>query len=186
MKIYDFRFDQSIVKTFIGDILTCYKHAEFIYTNSVTGAAGFSIGNNVYMISNEYETLDFFGLDEEATVYRLNRSSWDEIDNVINNEVSENIINERISKIVLVNDHTTLKSNGTIEYDMWDTKAIIFYFNDYEICFMKQDCWFSQEIEVFKGYNLLSKVGDGKGILEDFEGSNIKQVSVDRDFITIE
>lgn len=182
---YDFRFDTELIKSFIGKILTKYKHAEFMYTNSVTGILGFEINNIVYELSNEFEEMDFLTLDGEATVFRICKNKWGNINSMINNDINEVNVGEMIKKILLINDHTTIKIDKNIAYDMWDTKAIIFCFENHEICFAKQDCWFSQEIEIYKGHNLLEKTGDGNGILEDFNGDDTKEALVNRTIIEI-
>ena len=68
---------------------------------------------------------------------------------------------------------------------MWDTKAIIFCFENHELCFVKQDCWFSQEIEIYKGHALLDKTGDGNGILDDFDEDETKKAFVERTIVEI-
>lgn len=187
MKTYDFRFDTSMFQTFLGKKLTKYKHADFIYTNSVTGVLGFEVEDcSVYMLTNEHEVLDFFSLDDEATIFRVRKAKWSDIDSLINNSINETISAEQITKVTLVNDHTILKIDGNVEYEMLDTKAIVFFLENHEICFVKQDCWFSQEIEVYKGYDLLCKVGDGRGILADFETDEHKTITVNRSFIEIQ
>ena len=183
MHKYDFRFDESLIRSFVGKILKQYKCAEFLYTNSVTGILGIEIGDQVYGLINDYEPFDYMSLDDEATVFRFCKMNWIEIESMVNNDINVMNVNEKIKKIVLVNDHTILKNFHNVEYDMWDTKAIIFYFEEYELCFVKQDCWFSQEIEIYKGYNLLNKTGNGKGILSDFDESDL--ISVDRTFVEI-
>lgn len=185
MKKYDFRFDTTLIKSFVGKILAKYKHADFIYTNSVTGILGFEIDDNVFALTNEYEELDFFTLDDEATIFHISESDWNKVEPMINNDINEICINEKIQKIVLVNDHTVLTVEQNEEYDMWDTKAIIFYFDNHEICFEKQDCWFSQEIEICKGHDLLVKIDDGKGILTDFENDKTKFICVERSIVEI-
>ena len=186
MKKYDFRFDTILIKSFIGKKLIKYKHADFIYTNSVTGALGLEIDGLVYELVNDYENLDFFNLDREATVFRINETEWNKVEPLINNDINETCLNEKIHGVKLINDHTILKIEDNIEYDMWDTKGIIFCFKNHEICFEKQDCWFSQEIEIYKGHNLLEKIGDGKGILEDFDTDATKEISVERIVVEIE
>ena len=69
-----------------------------------------------------------------------------------------------VGVVSLVNDHTFFK-----KYDMWETKAIVFCFENFEICFEKQDCWFPMEIEIHKGHDLLNMIDDGKDILNDFD-----------------
>ncbi len=186
MKQYDFRFNLSLIKSFVGKKLTKYKHADFIYTNSVTGVLGFEVDNCIYELTNDYEAFDFLTLDDEATVFRISKTEWKDAESLMNNDINETSINEKIQKIILINDHTILSIDHNLEYDMWDTKAIVFYFKDYEICFVKQDCWFSQEIEIYKGYNLIEKCGDGKDILEDFNDNDSKSISVERNLIEVE
>ncbi len=186
MKQYDFRFNTKLIKSIVGKTLIKYKHADFIYTNSVTGILGFEVDDCIYKLTNDYEALDFFGLDGEATVFRISKTKWNDAESLMYNDINETLINEQINKIKLINDHTILSFNQNIEYDMWDTKAIIFCFKDYEICFVKQDCWFSQEIEIYKGYSLLEKCGDGKGVLTDFDMDDSKLIIVERTLVEIE
>jgi hypothetical protein len=186
MKQYDFRFNTALIQSFVGKTLTKYKHAEFMYTNSVTGIVGLEINDVVYALTNEYEAIDFLSLDDEATIFRISKSKWNNIDSMINNDINEVYVNETIKKIVLVNDHIIINDRRNVAYDMHDTKGIIFCFENHELCFVKQDCWFSQEIEIYKGYNLLEKTGDGKGILEDFKTDNNKEVFVKRSIVEIQ
>lgn len=185
MKKYDFRFNTTLIKSFLGKNFTKYKHATFMYTNSVTGIVGFEIDDNVYELTNEYEAMDFLTLDGESTVFQISKTKWDKVESMINNDINESTINEKIQKVILVNDHTTLKIEQNVAYDMWDTKAIIFCFNNHELCFAKQDCWFSQEIEIYKGHDLLKKTGDGKNLLEDFEANETKFACVERSIVEI-
>lgn len=68
---------------------------------------------------------------------------------------------------------------------MWVTKAIIFCLENSAICFTKQDCWFSQEMEVYKGHTLLEKIGDGQDILNAFDGDESKDVNVESTVVKI-
>lgn len=185
MKQYDFRFDTALIKSFVGQTLTKYKHADFMYTNSVTGIIGLEINDVTYELTNEYETMDFLTLDDEATVFRISKTEWNHVDSMINHDINETNVGEIIKKVILVNDHTIVNVEQNVAYDMRDTKAIIFCFENHEICFVKQDCWFSQEIEIYKGYNLFEKIGDGKGILEDFAADDTKNAFVERALVEI-
>ena len=94
---------------------------------------------------NDYEALDYFGLDGEATILSISTSNWTAVESRFNNDIKETYIDEVVQKIILVNDHTFSKN-----YDMWETKAIVFCYENFEICFEKQACWFSMEIEIHK------------------------------------
>lgn len=69
---------------------------------------------------------------------------------------------------MLLNEHIALEKNERISYDVWNTKVIIFGLNDYELCFIKEDCWFSEKIEILKGKDLLNHILNEQGILDDF------------------
>lgn len=178
MKQYDFRFDTKLIKSFLGKIFTKYKHADFIVTDSVTGILGIEINQQVFELVNNYEELDYFGLDGEATILSISKSNWTEVESRFNNDIKETYINALVQKIILVNDHTFSKN-----YDMWETKAIFFCFKNFEICFEKQDCWFSREIEIHKGHDSLNMIDDGKDILNDFDENPF--VSIERTIVEI-
>lgn len=94
MKQYDFRFDTKLIKSFLGKIFTKYKHADFIVTDSVTGILGIEINQQVFELVNNYEELDYFGLDGEATILSISKSNWTEVESRFNNDIKETYIDE--------------------------------------------------------------------------------------------
>lgn len=157
--MYDFRFDTKLMQSFVGLQITSYK-----CTDTITEMVDIQIGDNVYCLINKYEELDYFLLENENTVYRISDSYRNGPDNT---QITVNV-NQIISKVILLNEHIVLEKNDRISYDVWDTKAIIFSLNDYELCFIKEDCWFSEKIEILKGKDLLNHIFDEQGILDDF------------------
>lgn len=178
MKQYDFRFDTELIKSLIGKTFLTYKHADFIVTDSVTGIIGFEINHQVFELVNDYEVLDYFGVDGEATILSIYKSNWTEVESRFNNDIKETYIDEAVQKVILINDHTFSKN-----YDMWETKAIVFCFKNFEICFEKQDCWFSMEIEIHKERDTLNVIDDGKDILNDFDENS--SVTIERTIVEI-
>ena len=178
MKQYDFRFDTELIKSLIDKTFLTYKHADFIVTDSVTGIIGFEINHQVFELVNDYEVLDYFGLDGEATILSIYKSNWTEVESRFNNDIKETYIDEAVQKVILINDHTFSKN-----YDMWETKAIVFCFKNFEICFEKQDCWFSMEIEIHKERDTLNVIDDGKDILNDFDENS--SVTIERTIVEI-
>ena len=57
---------------------------------------------------NDYEALDYFGLDGEATIL-ISTSNWTEVESRFNNDIKETYINALVQKVILVNDHTFSK-----------------------------------------------------------------------------
>lgn len=145
MKQYDFRFDTKLIKSLIGKTFTKYKHADFIVTDSVTGILGFEINQQVFELVNNYEALDYFGLDGEATILSISTSNWTEVESRFNNDIKETYINALVQKIILVNDHTFSKN-----YDMWETKAIFFCFKNFEICLKNRIVGFQGKLKSIK------------------------------------
>jgi hypothetical protein len=185
VKVNDYRFDQNLFKSFIGKTFNKYKHERFLFTNTVTLYLGFMIDNISYEISNDYEAVDFLDLDGEATICRINQKPWPEI---LSNDdkVIETEIEKTIKSITIINDNFISKSYGKINYDWWETRAIIFNFGELEVSFEKTDCPFSMEIEVNKGYDLINKVEDGKFIISDFEQSDEQTIEVNREIIKLQ
>lgn len=132
----------------------------------------------VFELVNNYEALDYFSLDGEATILSISAANWTEVESMINDDIKETYVNALVQKVILVNDHTFSKN-----YDMWETKAIVFCFENFEICFEKQDCWFSMEIEIHKGHDSLNMIDDGKDILNDFDEN--PSVTIERTIVEI-
>lgn len=96
MKQYDFKFDTELIKSFIGKTFAKYKHADFIVTDSVIGILGFKINHQVFKLVNDYEALDYFGLDGEATILSISTSNWTEVESRFNNDIKETYINPQL------------------------------------------------------------------------------------------
>ena len=157
----------NLLKKLKGNNFNKYKHERFIFTNTVTGIIGIMIDNKSYELTNEFKSIDYLGLDDEATFIDLKEENWDDIKSITDNEIIVQEVNEAIKDIIVVNDNYKVYDNNVLTYDYTVTRSIIFKFNEYEISFSKQDCWFSQEIEVNKGYNLINKISSGEDLLEE-------------------
>ena len=179
MKKYDYRFDTNLLQSFIGQTFQFYKHKKFMYTNTVSVWLEFMIKNRLFRLNNDFEEIDYFGWDDEATICQLEEVDTSDSNN--EEDVVDTNVQEKIESIVLVDDHFCLTCYGKPEYDFWETRAIIFKFKEYEISFEKQDSWFSLEIEMNRGYNLIDKIEDEKFILEDFNQIDQQKLFVERE-----
>ena len=184
MKKYDYRFNNELLKSFVGKTFNKYIHQEFVYTKTATLYVGFMIDNISYQIENDYEAIDYFGWDEEATTTKLYAKDWGSIVDAIGENASIASVDETIKSIKVINDHYSSFSHNEQDYDFWETRAIIFGLGEHEISFVKSDCWFSMEIEINKGNNLIDKLPDGKFILDDFNQSDKQHIEVEREIIS--
>lgn len=56
------------------------------------------------------------------------------------------------------------------EYEVWQTRAIIFKLDDLEeICFEKDSVWFSEEIIINRGHNLINALDGTNKFIETME-----------------
>ena len=79
MKKIDMRFDEAFIQSFVGQQFNKYRCDEFVYTNSVTQIVGLYIGDSVYKVKNEQETVDYFGNEEEIAVFKIEESKESDI-----------------------------------------------------------------------------------------------------------
>lgn len=175
MRTYDFRFDTKLIQSFVGLPMISYN-----CTDSMVEMVNIQIGDNAYCLTNEYEEYDFFSLENENTVYRLSKFYGSSFDSI---QIMESV-NQVTSMVVLLNEHITLEKNESLSYDMWNTKAIIFVLDDYELCFMRKDYWLSEKIEILKGKDLLNQIRYDQSIFDDFIDMKDGIVEVKREIVT--
>lgn len=73
--------------------------------------------------------------------------------------------------------------DNEITHKLYETRAIIFYFNNYEIAFEKEDCPFSFEIYIYKGHDLVNKIFNNKTFASDYSNSDISSMKLERNII---
>ena len=162
----DMRFDETVIKSWVGKQFVEYKCDPFDFTNSVTQIVGFTIGEATYRLTNIQETVDYYGTDEDIAVFSVNAAEKEAIKSAFSE--TEQIITPimgDITKIMLVNENQCVESEGK-SYDVWLTRAIIFVVDGREISFEKDCVPFSEEIIIRRGYNLVEKISDEKEFLE--------------------
>lgn len=183
MEKTDMRFDQNVFKELIGKRFNKICCDEFIYTPSVTQIAGLYIGDDIFRITNELETVDYFGTCEEIAVCRFSKCNNEDIKSaLVAGQMTDTPVNSVIRSIKIVNEHQNVILNGEQEYDVWLTRGIIFTIEDREVSFEKSIVPFSEEINIHEGNNLIALFGK-----EEFtEGwdRNVKAI-VERETITL-
>ena len=184
MNTIDMRFDPSLFQAMIGQEFKKYKADPFVYTNSVTQIVGLFIGDAVYKLTNIQETVDYFGYEDDASIFKITACQEDEIQSAFKDiQQIETPVNETIKEIVLVNENQRLFQNGIQTYDVWLTRGIIFRLPEREISFEKQIVSFSEEIEIQRGYNVIDSFGSTDHFLDGWDEGIMPECS--RDIITI-
>lgn len=155
--INDMRLNESIFKDMIGHKFIKYRCDPFLFTNTVTGVVGLYIGDNVYKILNEQEAITYFDSLEDVGVWKINEVEDSDIQSYfLDTKQIDNPVNEKIKKITLVNEHQIVIIKS-VKYELWVTRSIIFHINNKDIYFEKDSTFFSEEIEIKKGHDLIKE-----------------------------
>lgn len=155
--IRNLRLDEEIFKKMISQKFIKYKCDPFVFTNTVTGIAGLYIGEKVFELKNEQTAFQYFDSMDDVALWNIKEVNDLEIHSVFENtEQIDTSINQNINSITLVNEHQTVNIQNQ-EYDLWLTRAIVFHLENCDIYFEKDSTAFSEEIEIKRGYDLLSE-----------------------------
>lgn len=148
----------DIFKEMIGKKLVSIMHDPFVYTNSVYGIAGLNIDHYFYKISNKTEVRDYFGAEEDVAVFNIMKTDKDNIHSYVEGvKMIEIPVNQLIKRIKVVNEHQQLYEQEQQIYDVWITRGFIIELADgLEVSFEKE-IWFSEDINIERGYKLDDK-----------------------------
>ena len=73
MKTIDMRFNDDIIQECIGKKFVKYKCDSFNVTNSATQIVGLYIGDEIYSLTNIQEAVDYFGIIEDMSVFKITK-----------------------------------------------------------------------------------------------------------------
>lgn len=176
MKTIDMRFNEELIKSWIGLEFKKYKCDPFDFSNSITQLVGLFIGEQAYTLTNIQETLDYYGNTEDIAIFKLTHTNENNIKSAfIYTSMIDTPIKGIIKSIKIINENQRITEQGAIKYDTWFTRAIIFTVDDREISFEKDTVPFSEEIIIRKGYNLVNDLASEKAFLEGWDDGIIPE-----------
>ena len=160
----------GIFSEMVGSRMLSYKHDPFQYTDSVYGISGLFMENQIYAVTNRVEVRDYYGSEEDVAIFKVSHAKADDIHSYIQGESLINIpVNQVIKKILVVNEHQCLFENDSQTYDVWLTRGFVIGLEDgLQICFEK-DIWFSEDINIKRGYRLEEQFMPMDSITDDWE-----------------
>lgn len=184
MNTIDISFDQhsiDMLKMTIGKFFDNYKTDPFDYVASVYGIVGISIAGRYLKLTNFTVPMKRYGTAEDVAVMKLEKCSASDIKTcIVDGEMIEHPVNNQITKIVVVNEKQILEKSMGEKYVMYITRAIIFTTADgLEIAFEKP-VWFTEMINIKRGYNLLSQIAPVDIFLDEWEGCEGCKASCER------
>lgn len=135
-----------------------YKCDPFVYSTSVYAIVGISVEDKSYAFTNIAKVMDYFGEKEEVALFKIQCVAYDSIHSMIQNqEMIEMPVKSIISEIMVVNETQRLYENHIPIYEVQLTRGIIFKFEDGNELSFEKNIWFSEDITVERGYDLIQK-----------------------------
>ena len=177
MKMIDVRFSEPDIASFrkmIGRKMLKVKCDPFLFSSSVYGVVGICTEDTAYAFTNLVESADYFGQNEDVAIFRMKQMPFDDIRSMVQwQEMIVQPVDSVIREVQVVNERQELFKNGTKIYETWVTRGIIFQFKDgHELSFEK-NIWFSEDISVEKGYDLITRFTPVSEFEEGWSGEYI-------------
>ena len=170
MKTIDMRFNDDIIQEWIGKKFVKYKCDPFNVTNSATQIVGLYIGDEIYSLTNIQEAVDYFGIIEDMSVFKITKVEDSAIKSVLKNvEMITTSVSKEITSVKIVNEQQNMAINGESAYEVWLTRAIIFEVSGRELSFEKDTVPFSEEIIIRRGHDLIDKISDNDDFLQEWD-----------------
>lgn len=174
MKQIDLRFsasDMAEIENMIGKKMIKYKCDPFEFSTSVYGIVGIIFEHSAYVFTNRVKVLDYYGSLEEVAVFKMSRIPSTDIYSMVKSQTMiENPIESKISDIFIVNEKQQLFEKGEQTYEVQITRGIIFKFEDNHELSFEKSIWFSEDIIVEKGYDLIHRFAPTSEFEEGWSG----------------
>ncbi len=161
MKQIDVRFsasDMADIKGMVGKKLVKYKCDPFEFSTSVYGIVGVAFEDMAFAFTNMVTTMDYYGEQEDVALFKMQRTPFSSIQSLVQDQAMiETPIESTVAEVLVVNERQQLFERGVKTYEVLVTRGIIFKFEDgHELSFEKS-IWFSEDIAVEKGYDLIQR-----------------------------
>ncbi len=173
MKQIDVRFSTVMIQTLqdmIGKEFEKLRCEPFEYSPLVYGIVGLYIGGEVFKLENYLEVQDFFGHKDDVAIFKLLPAVDTEIvSGFVDGQMIDTTIACKIRQIRVVDENQQLYVNGEQTYDVWVTRGIIFDLEDGREIAFEKSVWFSEFIDIKRGYGLLEQFQPADSFLEEWE-----------------
>lgn len=167
MNIIDVKLNKKelkLLKSILGKELVSVGHDEFNFVNSSSQVVQINVENEIFYLYSFVESCDYFGSIEDVALWSFEKERYKAVDFKTFVEMP---IREKVKNIKVIQENQNLYRNGEKIYDVWLTRGLIFDFGDYQLSFEKA-IWFSEDIYIRKGYDLIYKFAP----IKEFTGSD--------------
>ena len=173
MKHIDVRFNSDrmqMLQSMVGKMLEKFRCDPFEYSTLVYGLVGLYVNEQVFKLDNFHEIQDFFGHQDDVAMFKLHLSDDSEIHSLGEGiKMVDTPIACKIRQIRIVDENQQLFVNGEQTYDVWVTRGVIFDLEDGREVSFEKSVWFSEFIDVRRGYGLLEQFQPADSFLEEWE-----------------
>ena len=145
----DVRFSleaKTLLMSMMGNVFQCYKCDLFENSPSAYGVVGIKVDDTGYAFTNFVKVADYFGKAEDVAMFKLKQIDYNEIKSPY----------RVISEIIIINEKQTLFENNLKKYEVNVTRGVIFKFRDGDELSLEKNIWFSEEITVRNGCDLIN------------------------------
>ena len=175
MKKIDVRFSASEmaeIQSMVGKKMGKFKCDPFEFSTSVYGIVGISLEDADYAFTNMVDVMDYYGEQEDVALFKIERRPFSRICSLIQNQTMiETPVEAIISEVLVINERQQLFENDEQIYEVLLTRGIIFKFEDGHELSLEKNIWFSEDITVEKGYDLLSRFSPETEFSEGWSGN---------------
>jgi len=172
MNSVDIRLKQSeieLLKSMVGHRLIALYHDAFVFTNTSSEIVQVEADNLIAYLYSFVEPVEHFGSIEDTAIWTYETEKYPALDS---KHFIKSPVQEIITKIELVQENQKLSINGEFKYNFDLTRAIIFTLESGFQIALQKDVWFSEEIIILKGYNLIDKINEKNDFLNESWGAS--------------
>ncbi len=155
-------------------LLQCEKKGYSHLNLTAYPAAILQIEDQTYYLYNFTEPLDYYGYVDDVARMTLSTTRETAVDSY--GHLQTIPVNRTIQDIHLVQEHQELFENGEQTYDVYVTRGILLDFWRLEISFEKA-VWFSEDIDIAIGHDVLKTFAPIKDFEEDWEDGCVGKCS---------
>lgn len=188
MKQIDVRFsDQEMadLQSMVGKRMLKYKCDPFCSSHNVYGIVGVRLEDCECAFTNFIEVMDHFGHTDDVALFKINRKPFDQIESCLQEvKMVEYPVNQIIRRIDVVNERQRLYENGMLSYEVLVTRGIIFFFEDASELSFEKNVWFSEDITVMRGVDLIDLFSPTREFEEEWYAVFVGKC--DREIITLQ
>lgn len=97
MKKFYYRIDEKFLEKYINQEFKKFRGEKFIFTNSVSEVVGLYINDDLLVLNNEEQLVDYFGILEDVPIFSLcTKSNGHEKIAEIEDNMIDRLVNKKI------------------------------------------------------------------------------------------